>query len=378
MRLPLVSLLLAATVGSVVAATATAQSSGVRTYANPIDIDYKYNWEQFQLGISYRSGADPVIVNHRGEYFLFVTVSGGYWHSTDLIRWRFVTPSRNWNFERRIAMFPAGFDADGHMFASTRFGDFPHRVPTARWQRPDELFTGWMLLSYRKPVVASSTRDSFPATAVTDENPRTFWVARDGAPGATLTLDLGGERELRALQVNYADYRSGLFASDSTVYTQFVVHASRDGHTWTPIADLTRERRDRPNAYVELPAPVRARWVRWEHVHVGAAHLAVSDIRVFGTAGGRAPATPAGVAARRDVDARNALVTWRPVPGAVGYNVRWGIAPTKLYQTYQRWADQGTQAEVRALTVGQPYWFAVEAFDESGVSAVSAPVPVAP
>ena len=39
MRLPLVSLLLAATVGSVVAATATAQSSGVRTPANPIGID---------------------------------------------------------------------------------------------------------------------------------------------------------------------------------------------------------------------------------------------------------------------------------------------------------------------------------------------------
>ena len=67
MRLALIPLLLAAT-----ALPAAAQSSGVRTYANPIDLDYKYNWEQFQLGISYRSGADPVIVTHRGEYFLFV------------------------------------------------------------------------------------------------------------------------------------------------------------------------------------------------------------------------------------------------------------------------------------------------------------------
>jgi hypothetical protein len=54
-----------------------AQSSGVRTYCNPIDIDYKYNFEQLNEGISYRSGADPVIVNHKGEYYLFVTVSGG-------------------------------------------------------------------------------------------------------------------------------------------------------------------------------------------------------------------------------------------------------------------------------------------------------------
>ena len=47
------------------------------------------------------------------------------------------TPARrgsayNWNFERRIAMFPAGFDADGQMYVSTRFGDFPHCMPTAR------------------------------------------------------------------------------------------------------------------------------------------------------------------------------------------------------------------------------------------------------
>ena len=58
-------------------AAGLAQSAGIRTYANPLDIDYKYNFEQLNQGVSYRSGADPVVVNHRGEYFLFVTVSGG-------------------------------------------------------------------------------------------------------------------------------------------------------------------------------------------------------------------------------------------------------------------------------------------------------------
>ncbi len=29
-----------------------------RTYVNPIDIDYRYNFEQHNEGISYRSGAD--------------------------------------------------------------------------------------------------------------------------------------------------------------------------------------------------------------------------------------------------------------------------------------------------------------------------------
>lgn len=602
-RLALATLALASSVH----ASASAQSSGIRTYTNPIDIEYKYNWEGLNEGVSYRSGADPAVVNHRGEYFLFVTVSGGYWRSRDLVHWQFVVPSRwpfddvvapaaisvgdtlllmqsataprpilystrpatgqlefynrilpqlpyavaqgserpgqlvpsdsiqpgpwdpalfrdddgrwflywgssnvypiygieldparrlaykagarpmkllslhpevhgwerfgedhrdtirpyvegawmtkhagryylqyaapgteynvyangtyvgtsplgpftyapsnpvaykpggfvvgaghgstfqdnfgnYWNtgtpwigvngtFERRIAMFPAGFDADGQMFASTRFGDFPHFAPTRKWKSPDELFTGWMLLSYRKPVVASSARDSFPASNVTDENARSWWVARDTASGATLTIDLGGDRTVRAVQVNYADYHANRFASDSAAYTQFRISASRDGRRWRTIADATRERRDRANAYVELPAPVIARWVRWEHVHVGIPNLAVSDLRVFGTAAGMSPPAPAGVMAQRTSDPRGAVVRWEPVPGAVGYNVRWGIAPAKLYQTYQRWADRGAEVEIRALTAGQEYWFAVEAFDEHGVSPLSAPVRVAP
>jgi hypothetical protein len=317
--------------------------------------------------VAYKPGGFVVGAGHGST---FQDNHGNYWNTG--------TPwiGLNGNFERRLAMFPTGFTADGDMFASTRFGDFPHWAPTKKWTSPEELFTGWMLLSYRKAVVASSGRDSFPASNVTDESARTFWVARDTARGATLTIDLAGERTVNAIQVNYADYKSNRFDSDSTVYTQFRVFASRDGRRWTRIADLTRERRDRPNAYVELPTPVRARWMRWEHVHVSAPNLAVSEIRVFGSAGGPAPATPARVVARRDADARNAFVAWEPVAGVVGYNVRWGVAPTKLYQTYQVWADRDPRLEVRALTAGQEYWFAVESFDESGVSRLSPPVRV--
>jgi xylan 1,4-beta-xylosidase len=319
--------------------------------------------------VSYKPGGFVVGAGHGGT---FMDNAGNYWNTG--------TPwiGLNGTFERRVAMFPAGFDADGHMFASTRFGDFPHWIPAKRWSTPDELFSGWMLLSYRKPVVASSARDSFPASNVTDESARTFWVARDTGRGSTLTLDLGGARTLRAVQVNYADYKANRFASDSTVYTQFRVAASLDGKQWRTIADLSRERRDRANAYVELESPVRARWVRWEHLHVSTPNLAVSEIRVFGNADGPAPPAPSVVSVRRDADPRNAFVSWQPVDGVVGYNVRWGIAPTKLHQTYQVWADHGAQVEIRALTVGQEYWFAVETFDERGVSRLSAPVRAGP
>ncbi|HKC49095.1 MAG TPA: hypothetical protein VKB63_15945, partial [Gemmatimonadales bacterium] len=80
----------------VIPAAAGAQAPLVRqrTYANPIDIDYKYNFEQKNQGISYRSGADPVIVVQRGDYYLFETIGDGYWRSHDLGTWQHITPSR--------------------------------------------------------------------------------------------------------------------------------------------------------------------------------------------------------------------------------------------------------------------------------------------
>ncbi|MFL5616804.1 MAG: discoidin domain-containing protein [Gemmatimonadaceae bacterium] len=592
------------TIGCValISAVASAQRTPPRTYANPIDIDYRYNFEQQDQGISYRSGADPVIVVQHGRYYLFETLGDGYWESRDLGTWRHITPARwpltdvvapsalsvrdtiylmpsttrpvpmlmltqpstgrvefynrtmpwlpnardveaktlarpdsvqpgpwdaqlfhdgdterwflywnssnayplhaieldkskrlayegtprwlfgldathhgwerfgrdhrdttiapfiegawmtkhagryylqygapgteynvyatgtyvaddplgpftyapynpvaykpggfvqgaghgntfedvhgnwwntgtpwigvNWPFERRIGLHPAGFDADGQLHVDTRFGDFPHWLPTKPGQTSDELFTGWMLLSYRKPATASSARDSFPASRITDENPRTFWVARANRSGEWLTVDLGRAYDLRAVQVNYADYKSGLFRTDSAYVTRFRLSVSDDGRRWRTVADLSRETRDRPNAYVELAPSVRARYVRYEHLSVAAASLAISDIRVFGLGGGARPATPAGFSARRDRDERDASITWQAVPGAVGYNVRWGIAPSKLYQTYQRFADEGTTLELRALDVGQPYWAAIESFDENGVSGLSAAVPI--
>ena len=233
-----------------------------------------------------------------------------------------------------------------------------------------------MLLSYRKSVTASSARDSFPAANITDENPRTFWVARQHRVGEHLTIDLGKAYDLKAIQVNYADYQAGRFGTDSTVVTRFRLLASLDGSRWRTVADLSRGQRDRPNAYIELATPTRARYARYEHVHVGAANLAISDMRVFGNGDGARPAMPQGLSARRESDERNATITWLPVPNVVGYNLRWGIAPAKLYQTYQRFANEGTSLELRALTVGQRYWVAIESFDENGVSTLSAPMEI--
>ena len=183
------------------------------------------------------------------------------------------------------------------------------------------------------------------------------------------------------MQVDFADYQSGRFADAPDIYTDFLLQASIDGQHWQEIARTEPPRRDRPNAYFELPHPVRARFIRYVHGHVGAANLAISDIRVFGNADGPPPASPDRVSARRDHDQRDAIIQWAKVPGAVGYNIRFGIRPDRLTLTHQLWADElGNSVilskELRSLNAGVHYWIAVEAFNESGVSKLSRAIPL--
>ncbi|HUE84406.1 MAG TPA: family 43 glycosylhydrolase [Pyrinomonadaceae bacterium] len=77
---------------------APAQYTQMSTYCNPINIDYTYAIYNAHEDMSYRSGADPAVVRFRNEYYMFVTRSMGYWHSTDLTNWTFITPEK-WYFE---------------------------------------------------------------------------------------------------------------------------------------------------------------------------------------------------------------------------------------------------------------------------------------
>jgi len=51
-----------------------------RIIANPMNLNYR-----FQSG--YREAADPVCEYFKGKYYLFASVSGGYWSSPDLVKW---------------------------------------------------------------------------------------------------------------------------------------------------------------------------------------------------------------------------------------------------------------------------------------------------
>ncbi|WP_158880466.1 family 43 glycosylhydrolase [Rhodanobacter sp. L36] len=311
--------------------------------------------------VGYKPGGFATGAGHGST---FEDAHGNFWNTGTM--W----VGQNWRFERRIDLFPAGFHDDGQMWVDTRFGDFPQRMPDRPLRNGESTFTGWMLLSYRKQATASSSMDGHTAMETTDENPRTFWATRNVA-GEMLTIDLGGARTVRAVQVNYADFKSARYGDAPDIVAQFKLLGSLDGRRWNVLADLSHETRDRPNAYIELAQPANIRYVRYVHGHVGAHTLAISDLRVFGNADGPAPAAPVLVSAKRLPDTRDARIAWKPVRGAVGYNVRWGLARDRLHFTYQRFADQPTTLELRSLNKGVSYVVAIEAFDERGVSALS-------
>lgn len=73
----------------------------------------------------------------------------------------------------------------------------------------------------------------------------------------------------------------------------------------------------------------------------------------------------------RHEDRRDITLTWKPVKGAQGYNILWGIAPDKLYSSWMVYGDECRHL-MKCLSTDQEYYFAIEAFNESGVSQISA------
>jgi len=309
--------------------------------------------------ISYKPGG---FINGAGHGSTVIGPGGQFWHFATM------AISVNHPYERRLGMFPAFFDQDGLMYCDTAFGDYPHFAPSVPERKG--AFTGWMLLSYKKPVRASSHLQNFTPDRVADESVKTFWVAQDNGAGQWLEIDLETAATIRAFQINYHDYKSDIYGRQKGLYHQYVVESSLDRKKWTTLKDRSRDRIDTPNDYVELPHAVEGRFVRFRSLHVPTPYLAISGFRVFGNVAGNRPAAVTGVTVVREQDRRNARVTWDAQPECQGYNVRWGVAPDKLYSS---WLVYGQNSlSIRSLNVDQQYYFTVEAFDVHGIGTHSA------
>jgi xylan 1,4-beta-xylosidase len=296
---------------------------------------------------------------------------GNYWHAATGLAW-----IKN-KFERRLGLYPAGFDADGQIYTNTAFGDYPQYVPRAKRNQLAGGFTGWMLLSCGKSATASSSLpDRGPAFAA-DENIRTYWSAATNAPGEWFQLDLGAVHTVRAVQVNYADEGVEVFDKQGPgFYHQYRILHSRDGKTWRTLVDKSQNRRDVPHDYVELPRAVRTRYVKIVNDRMPSGKFALSDLRVFGEAAGNPPAAVQNFRVeRRADDPREAHFSWDGVSGADRYLIRYGIRPDKLYNSMM---VTGANSYVfRGMDRGTRYFFTIEAVGETGISKRSATIEAA-
>ncbi|WP_068505145.1 family 43 glycosylhydrolase [Paenibacillus kribbensis] len=298
---------------------------------------------------------------------------GNYWHASTM------RISVNHNFERRVGLWPAGFDQDGELFCNQRYGDWPMKVEQAAmnpWSNPD-----WMLLSYGKPATASSYVEGKEATKATDEEIRTWWRAASNVAGEWIEVDLLHECDVFAIQVNFADDALSVpppegaeFHGDAPTYryidqrrhfTRWLLKGSVDGKEYFVIKDMSNTNTDLSHDLIVRENGLKARYIRCTVEELPYNQAAcISGLRIFGIGKGELPEKATGIQTTLVSDL-DLVVTWDQ-GDSVGYNIVWGYAPDKLYHSYMVLGSN--EVAIGALIKGEPLYIRVDSFNEKGIA----------
>lgn len=285
---------------------------------------------------------------------------GLYWHVSS------VMISVKNTFERRLGIWPAGFDQDQTMWSNLAFGDYPHYLPGTEKAGK---FTGWMLLNYAKPMAVSSTLGGFTANKANDEDLKTYWSAASGDKGEWIQSDLGQLSTVYAVQINYADQdvADDRLGKRIDQFHQYILYHSLDGKKWELLVDKSKNATDVPHDYVELKTPVKTRYLKLENIHMPTGKFALSGFRVFGNGGGAKPGkVKQFMVFRTEKDKRSAFIKWSPMPDAYAYHISYGVGPDKLYNTIMVLGNN--EYWLKTMDRTKPYYFTIEAINENGVS----------
>ncbi len=291
----------------------------------------------------------------------FTDEYGNAWHIGT------ITISQKQVFERRLGMYPVFYDDDGTMYSVTKFGDYPMVIPQHKASGFDDIFPGWMLLSYDKNVEVSSVIDSLPPANMTDEDIRTYWAAESGDENEFAILDLGEEYDVYALQINFAEHNTEIYDRQENLRHQYILEYSNDGSNWEIVADKSDNTNDNTHDYIRLENSVACRFIKITNIEVPGGHFALSGFRVFGKSNGEKPAMINSLKAERNQsDKRSVELSWEKAEDATGYNISFGTDKNKLYHNYMVYAD--TSVTINSLHAEKPYYFTIEAFNENGIT----------
>lgn len=290
---------------------------------------------------------------------------GHWWHTSTM-----AIGVKN-NFERRIGIWPAGFDADATLYCNTAYGDYPTYLPSEGANHLEDMFAGWMLLNYQKPVKASSVFGGYQANLGVDEDIKTYWSAKSGDKGEWYQSDLGELSMIYAIQVNFADQDIELLGKQDGLAHRYRIWVSADEKKWTVLTDKSGNTLDVPHDYLELEKPVKARYVKIENIAMPAGKFALSGLRVFGKGMGSIPGqVEQFIALRADKqkagERRSAWLQWKQNPDADGYVIYWGKSPDKMYGSIMVYTKN--EYYFTGMDRMDTYYFQIEAFNANGIS----------
>ena len=296
--------------------------------------------------------------------------NGNLWHTATM------RISVNHDFERRVGLWPAGFDADGELFCNQRYGDWPMSVAEGSdepWRDP-----AWMLLSVWKQADASSSVPGHGPERATEENVQTWWRAASNSRDEWLRVDLGRVFDVHAVQINFADDKLDIacpgeihpgsqarYIEEAELRTQWRLEGSSDGDTWFVIEDKSAAETDLSHDLIVREEGFAARYLRLSDMALPyGQNPCVSGLRVFGLGEGEKPACPRYHAER--IEALDMLVDIADQEDALGWNILFGANPEKLYHSYMVFAPGPRR--VGALIEGREYYVRIDAFNESGIT----------
>lgn len=331
-------------------------ADGVAVSDNPLG-----NFTHQSMPFAYKPGG---FARGAGHGATFQDKWENFWHVST------ISISVKNSFERRLGLWPAGFDKDDIMYCNTAFGDYPTYLPVGKDDHLKSRFTGWMLLNYNKPVQVSSYLKAYPPNNAVDELIKTYWSASTGNTGEWLSTDLGETSTVKAVQINYADQDATFLGKQTDIYHQYKLFYSLDGKKWTLLLDKSKNAADVPHDYIELAKPVEARFIKLENIHVPTGKFAISGLRVFGTGHISKPDPVKNfIVLRTEKDKRSAWIKWTPVDNAYAYNLYIGTAADKLYNCIMVYG--ANEYWFKAMDKEIPYYFCIEAINENGVSELS-------
>ena len=298
--------------------------------------------------------------------------TGSLWHTATM------RISVNHNFERRVGLWPAGFDKDGELFCNQRYGDWPMAIEDFQadpWKNPQ-----WMLLSCGKTMTASSAEEGKGAEKAAEENVQTWWRAASAQPGEWLQMDLGKAMDVRAIQINFADDKIDIeppkplvgnmtgkrYIEERNLITRWKLEGSLDGDNYFMIEDKSDAKTDLPHDMVVREDGIQVRYLKLTVLAVPYDQpAAISGLRVFGIGDGEKPAVPTFTAERLDdLDMKVAITS--DDADVTGYNILWGHAEDKLYHSYMIFGKK--EQKIGALIKGTDYFVRVDAFNENGIT----------